>query len=666
MEPKAKISLKIDGQEVTAPEGATILEAAQENGIRIPTLCHHPALSPYGGCRLCVVEVDGSPKLAASCVTPVRKGMEVVTSNERIVEVRRTILQFLLAERNHFCMFCAQSGDCELQNLAYEYQIDHLDVPSLEQDFPVDASHEYVVLDHNRCVLCGRCVRACREVAGASVLDFQNRGGRTMIGVDLAGGLGESTCLSCGLCAQVCPTGAIFRRQRTHYTVKGKPKEWQVVESCCPECGLLCEALYYVRGNNLLKIEGRFSDDGLSRGQLCRRGRFEAMETPASRLLEPMIRDEKGDWQKATWDEALDRAAAGLKAVQKDHGGGAILGLASSGCSNEEVTAFQNLMSAAWKDGYLDTLDGGHYRALAAAFNGAGRAFKEAPWSALLEADCVFEIGANPAQSHPIICSLLRRAVMEHKAKLAIIGEKNGIGPWASLHLPVPDGDLSLLIQALLTEVQEKSGSKPPEDLWETWVSRGFWELVKLFRESQNPVIIVGPALTGRDDPSGLKKAIKLARLKGRRPDEPLIVLKPSGNSAGAWELGVAARQSLNGSARPRGALVCLAEEESLPPGHLADATDLEFLTVITPRLSQELAAGANVLIPKPIWLEADGTYASADGSGSRFKVKVLEPPSGVEPAEKSLAALAGRLGVGSKGAKTKGKGGSKSRPAAK
>ncbi|MEW5725191.1 MAG: 2Fe-2S iron-sulfur cluster-binding protein, partial [Thermodesulfobacteriota bacterium] len=217
MEQKVEIKLTINGWEVTVPEGASILEAARAAGIYIPTLCHHPDLSPYGGCRLCVVEVDGAPRLVASCVTPVRNGMEVVTSNERIIEARRTILEFLFSEKNHFCMFCAQSGDCELQDLAYEYQMDHLTVPPLDQVFPVDATHPDLGLDHNRCVLCGRCVRACRELAGQAVLDFQGRGGRVTIGADLNQKLGDSSCVSCGLCLEVCPTGAIFHRHRTHY-----------------------------------------------------------------------------------------------------------------------------------------------------------------------------------------------------------------------------------------------------------------------------------------------------------------------------------------------------------------------------------------------------------------------------------------------------------------
>ena len=147
------VNIVMDGKDLKVPEGITVLEAAQRNGIPIPTLCYHPALSNWGGCRMCVVEIDNAPRLAASCVTPVRDGMEVVTTNERIVESRRTILEFLFAERNHNCMFCPQSGDCELQKLAYELGMDHLTVSFSFNKFPTDVTSNDMVIDHNRCII---------------------------------------------------------------------------------------------------------------------------------------------------------------------------------------------------------------------------------------------------------------------------------------------------------------------------------------------------------------------------------------------------------------------------------------------------------------------------------------------------------------------------------
>ena len=295
-----KVKINIDGKESSVKQGSSILEAALENHIRIPTLCHHPALSDWGGCRMCVVEVDGAPRLVASCVTPVRDGMTIVTSNDKIIQSRRTILEFLFAERNHNCMFCPRSGDCELQELAYELRMDHLTVPPSFHEFPVDMTTEFLGIDHNRCILCGRCVRACKEISGAQVLNFKNRGPHNLITFDLGQTRGDSTCYECGVCMQVCPTGAIYNRYSTHYAVKGHSREWAAMESCCPRCGLLCPTISYVRDNNLIKIEGKLLSENNrpDKGQLCFKGRFEAFKSPNRRLLRPMVRNQEGNWTR--------------------------------------------------------------------------------------------------------------------------------------------------------------------------------------------------------------------------------------------------------------------------------------------------------------------------------------------------------------------------------
>ena len=280
METPDFISLVIDGKDVQVPQGTTILEAARQIGVHIPTLCHHPALSAYGGCRMCVVEVDEAPRLVASCVTPVRKGMSVVTSNQRIFESRRTILEYLFSERGHQCMICAKSGDCELQALAYEHQMDSLCAPSLDNYFQVDATHGDLAIDHNRCILCGRCVRACKELAGQSVLNFHNRGVNVVIGADLSDGIGNSTCISCGICVQVCPTGAIFNRLRTHYAVFDKSAELRRVDSLCTQCELLCPIICWTKGADLIKIESRLLDSNPVSRMLCRRGTDRAPHDP--------------------------------------------------------------------------------------------------------------------------------------------------------------------------------------------------------------------------------------------------------------------------------------------------------------------------------------------------------------------------------------------------
>lgn len=217
------IRLKIDGREVTATEGMTILDVAKENGIRIPTLCHLDGLTDVGACRLCLVEVAG--QLVTSCTVPARDGMDVRTKSEAIQEHRRTILELLFAEGNHVCSFCVSNGGCELQDLACELGMDSVRVPYAYPRRRVDASHPRFIVDRDRCVLCGRCVRVCEEVEGARTWGFAERGSAALVITDLAVDWGEAeSCTSCGKCVEVCPTGAIVRKGASNAEMRKQPE----------------------------------------------------------------------------------------------------------------------------------------------------------------------------------------------------------------------------------------------------------------------------------------------------------------------------------------------------------------------------------------------------------------------------------------------------------
>ena len=207
----SSLKLKIDNIELTVPEGTTILEAARANGILIPTLCDLEGLTAYGGCRLCMVEIHGSPKLFAACVTPVSMGMEVVTQSDKLKEYRKMAIQFILAERTHICSVCVANNACELQKLANELGVDHVMFEREWTSHPVDSSHDFLVIDRNRCILCTRCVRVCDEIEGVHTLDLKMRGKDEQVIIDLDESWGESaSCTSCRKCAKVCPVGAIY------------------------------------------------------------------------------------------------------------------------------------------------------------------------------------------------------------------------------------------------------------------------------------------------------------------------------------------------------------------------------------------------------------------------------------------------------------------------
>ena len=206
------VTLTINGELVSAQEGQTILAVAREHGIHLPTLCHLEGLSERGGCRLCLVELEGTNKLQAACTTIVQEGMVIHTESERLTNYRKMILELLFAERNHVCAVCVMNGNCELQWQAANQGMDHVRFEYLSPDLPMDASHERFVLDQNRCILCTRCVRVCDEVEGAHTWDVMGRGVNSRVITDLNQPWGSSTsCTSCGKCVQVCPTGALVK-----------------------------------------------------------------------------------------------------------------------------------------------------------------------------------------------------------------------------------------------------------------------------------------------------------------------------------------------------------------------------------------------------------------------------------------------------------------------
>jgi bidirectional [NiFe] hydrogenase diaphorase subunit len=218
-----EIVIRIDGQEVHASVGKTILEVAKEKGIFIPTLCHLDGLSDIGACRMCIVDVGG--KIVTSCTTEIANGMEITTQSERLTKLRRMNLELIFAERNHVCSFCVSNGHCELQDLACDLGMDSVRVPYAYPRLSLDASHPRFIVDHNRCILCGRCVRVCAEVEGAHTWGIGARGRDARVITDLAIDWGEAeTCTSCGKCVQVCPTGAIIEKGKATAEMVKRPE----------------------------------------------------------------------------------------------------------------------------------------------------------------------------------------------------------------------------------------------------------------------------------------------------------------------------------------------------------------------------------------------------------------------------------------------------------
>ena len=426
-----KMNLTIDGQKVQAEFGQTVYEAATAAGIYIPTLCHHPALKPEGACRVCLVEIERQRSLQPSCTFPATEGLVVHTSSPKVLEARKFVLDLIFSERVHYCMFCAVSGSqentqCELQQLGYENHMSHWQFPENTcADWPVDATREYFFMDHSRCILCRRCIRACDDIVANHTLGLMNRGIHSMVIADANAPLGESTCVSCGTCLQVCPTGALIDRRSAYM---GGARDITETPATCVACPVGCGIQIVTRSNNLLRVEGDW--DAANGGLLCVTGRFEVCEPQPARVTQPMVRN--GDaWQEVSWGEALAAAANGLK------GAGSVAGLATPRATTEALTAFKALLGDALKSDQAGLLYGDTPEVW-----GARATLQDVP-----AADLLVVVGANPLEDQKVIGYLAKRAADKGARIIVVNDEATELDAWARKRLPMSQiGDVAALV----------------------------------------------------------------------------------------------------------------------------------------------------------------------------------------------------------------------------
>jgi len=362
------VTITIDGKKVTIRKRSTVLAAIRKLDIPIPTLCHHPALTPYGGCRLCIVEIKGLARPVTACTTPVNEGMEVITTSPNLEKMRRTTLELILSDHPNDCMVCERAGDCVLQELAYFYGIKENRFIGERRIYKKRDNNPFVERDMEKCILCGQCVRVCDEVEGVGAIDFIHRGFRTKISPPYEKDL---DCEFCGQCVAVCPTGALTGKM---WGRKGR-QNLKEVDTVCSYCGCGCNLTLHIRRNEIIRVSSK--PETINEGWLCAKGRFAYgfVHSP-ERLTKPLIRIAPkeqstvvtpsltlpprgggqgwgGDptnysslFREASWEEALDYVAERLKEVRRKYGPDSIGGLASARCTNEENYLFQKCMRA--------------------------------------------------------------------------------------------------------------------------------------------------------------------------------------------------------------------------------------------------------------------------------------------------------------------------------
>ena len=623
------VTVTIDGKQIEVPEGTTVLRAAQSAGIEIPTLCDHPHLTPYGGCRLCLVEVEGARTLQPSCTMPVSNNMVVKTATQKVLDARKFVLTLIFSERNHFCPYCQVSGgDCELQNSAYHEGMTHWPLQPNWQPYPMDASHPYIILENNRCILCRRCVRACGELIGNYTLGFEERGARSILVADTGVALGESSCISCGACVQVCPTGALIDRWSAY---RGHDEQAVETKTICVGCSVGCGIDVFTRDNNLLRIDGNW-DAPVNEGVICEIGRFKPMDEKCDRLVTPMVR-KNGSLKATTWDEALKTAASGLKSLKGKSADG-IAAVISTRQPIEAMVHFKALFADNLGSDLVTTTEEGAYTESAAKLADSLKNSFEGKLSDLLTADGFMVLGTDLVKDHQVAGFFIKRVLGNGPRLLVLDSEENSLEPLANKILrskknAFEDALLALSAATVKLGLAKGSTTIKAADLDALASKTGmksedYLDAAFVISAAKKPVIVYEKGVS----PTALKD---FAQLIGAS----LISVKGKANSLAAAQLGLEKPIKFNAHK----ALVVALGDDEVSQKMVKDFEKIPFKVVIASSVSA-LTAMADVVLPAANWLEQEGHYLSLDGRLQKAE-RCLTPAADVRSTDEILLALA-------------------------
>ncbi|MBX9965856.1 MAG: formate dehydrogenase subunit alpha [Burkholderiales bacterium] len=414
------VDLEVDGIAVSVPEGTSVLRAAAEAGISIPKLCATDSLEAFGSCRLCLVEIEGRKGYPASCTTPVAAGMVVHTQTRKLADIRRGVMELYISDHPLDCLTCSANGNCELQDMAgavglrevrYGYDGEnHLDAKK-------DTSNPYFTFDPSKCIVCSRCVRACEETQGTFALTIDSRGFESKVSAGMNEAFMDSECVSCGACVQACPTATLMEKS----VIDLGQAEHSVITTCA-YCGVGCSFRAEMKGNELVRMVPH-KDGKANHGHSCVKGRFAfGYATHKDRITTPMIRDKITDpWKQVSWEEAINHAASEFKRIQAKYGRGAVGGITSSRCTNEETYLVQKLVRAAFGNNNVDTCARVCHSPTGYGLKATlGESAGTQDFDSVDKTDVVLVIGANPTDGHPVFASRMKKRLREG-AKLIVV-----------------------------------------------------------------------------------------------------------------------------------------------------------------------------------------------------------------------------------------------------
>ncbi|GAB4412618.1 MAG: molybdopterin-dependent oxidoreductase [Thermodesulfovibrionales bacterium] len=610
------VTMKIDGKEVQVPEGMNLIDAAESVGVHIPNLCYLKGLKGIGACRMCLIEVEGMKAPMTACTMKTKEGMSILTNTERVQEVRKFVIDLIVSMHPLDCMTCTKAGHCNLQNYAYDFEIQESTFSRKKFGFGIDDRNPFIKLDPDYCILCGRCVRICKY-QGTSILEFMGRGVGSKVTTANGMPLHESGCTFCGSCIDVCPVNAILEADRWR---KGREWDYDNVRSACLLCGDACDITVSTKNGEVRKINADVLEDPQTR-YICAYGRFGFDCIGAdTRVTSPMKRTD-GELVETTWEDALDILAKKLRDSGSEAGF-----ISTGGILNEDALTLKRFATEVVGTENIDTTVSLYADAESMKSGGAD----------IASSDLIMLVGLNPSQWNrvlPATDAIIRKRVSDG-AKLIVVNSKDTkVSEVATINIM---GDEALILSSIakaLISKGLKGGRSMENAVMESEVSEEIEKASSLFAEAKNPVILSSPSL--------YDVSANIALMKGIAVSVPI-----ESNAKGVILMGLVP-QGKTYIEMTRGETELLYAIGEVP---ITQRPDVGFLVVQNSHLT-ELARQADIVLPSAAYLEVDGTIVDYLGR-LKHVCKAVEPAGDARPHREIFVDIARAIGADVKMAK--------------